>query len=231
MADFVPMFGVPKARPEEFKPASFAPATEFVSLYDQVSRKGGEPDFVPDLGSDLEAEAEEPDLEQLLQEARAAGAAEARAEARGREAELRREVEALRQELETVSAAAEGIGRVRAEALQQAGNDLAALVLAMARKVVGDALALNPEALEGVVREALDKMPDEDDVVVRARPEELELLQRRLRLQGSVRMVSDPELEGGCIVSAGFSEIDASLDAAMEGLSEAVYTWRMENEL
>ena len=66
------------------------------------------------------------------------------------------------------------VARARREALDRSATDVGEMVIAFARKVVGDSLTVHPDALIGVVRAALDELPDEDEVWVRVAPDQVE---------------------------------------------------------
>ncbi len=216
----------------DFVPAPYARADGgFTSLLERLAGSGGV-DFVPDLSDQLdEPQERSPEPERIREEAFAAGRAAAEAEAAEQIAALEAELAGLRAEREAAGALAEGVERFRVEALRQAASDLATLALAMAGRVVGESLALDHEVLLGVINRSLERLPGEDLVSVRVRPEDLSLLEGRLRPRRAIRLVADPDLEGGCILEADFGRVDASLEAAMDGLSEVVDRWRMEHQL
>jgi len=227
-SEFVP-FNAPSAQDGGgFVPASYARPRSFVSLFDNISANEPAADFIPDLGIDLEEEV--PDPEAVVDAARAEGRSEAAAAAQETIDALTAELEVLRREKALAAELLDGVETLRRDALAQASQDLTDLALAMARRVVGDSIAMDPSALLGIVTRALDRLPGEDIVTVRVRPEDLQMLEGRLRSRRAVKLLTDPDLEGGCLLEADFGMVDASLEAAMEGLSDAVHRWRMENQ-
>jgi len=236
---FVP-FHPPKIagaeRGDDFVPASYTSRSQFVSLFGQLDHEGagGEPqaDFIPDLGIDLEEDAAAgPTSQAALDAARAEGREEAAAAAQEVIDALKQELDEARRGRELTEGLYDGVETLRRQALAQAAQDLTDLALAMTRRVVEDSMAFEPAALLGIVKRALDRLPGEDVVTIRVRPEDLSLLESRLRPRRAVKLVTDPDLHGGCILEADFGTVDASLEAAMEGLTEAVQSWRMEHQL
>jgi len=237
MPDFVP-FHAPKLTDDrhsgDFTPASYSRPSQFVSLFDQLDKEaypgdGGQADFVPDLGIDLEDDPI-PDSQAALDAARAEGREEAAAAAQEAIDALTAELEEARRGQALTNDLSEGVERLRGEALARAAEDLTALALAMTRRVVEDSLAFEPSALLGIVKRALDRLPGEDVVTIRVRPEDLSLLESRLRSRRAIKLVTDPDLHGGCLLEADFGTVDASIEAAMEGLTDAVQSWRMEHQ-
>jgi flagellar assembly protein FliH len=121
--------------------------------------------------------------------------------------------------------AVEEVARARAVALDRAADDVAALVVAVARRVVGDSLALHPDALPGAVRSALAELPDEDEVWIRVPPEAVERVRPQLPERYRSAVVAAPEVAAGCVVETRHASIDATLAAAVEGVGAATAAW------
>jgi len=186
------------------------------------------PEAEPEPALDEQPIEDDPelDLETLVLAARDQGASEVRAQ-------LQEELAALQEELETVTAERDTLAQLdtalhafRAEAREQAADDVVQLALTMARRIVGESLALHPDALPGVVAGVLELLPSEDEVTVKVRPEDAAAIENRLRGRRGVRVAVDSEIEAGCVVEATFGTIDATLDTAMGGLERAVRDWR-----
>jgi flagellar assembly protein FliH len=103
------------------------------------------------------------------------------------------------------------------------------LALESAKKVVGG-LPINAEAVEKIVREALEQVQDTAEVSVQLHPEDLALLRKHKSplLDGStdtgpLRIAASAEVtRGGCIVQTRFGLIDALRETKFEQLRKAV---------
>lgn len=155
--------------------------------------------------------------EQARREGHEAGyaAGQARAEAMGREEALR-----LAKTLESLERCIEQLE-------QAVADDLLALSIEIARQVVRQAVAANPEVLLGVIREALAELPLLHATIY-LHPEDASLVRLRAGEQlahAGHRIHEDPKLaRGGAIIEAGGSHIDASLAVrwarVVEGLGQ-----------
>jgi flagellar assembly protein FliH len=100
---------------------------------------------------------------------------------------------------------------------QKMAQELLQLASDIARQVVRQELASNPQALLPVVREALDMLVTEGrPAVVRLNPQDLEVLEEPLREefgQGKLQWQADASIAGGdCVVESGGTVIDGSID-------------------
>lgn len=183
----------------------------------------------------LEAEVQGPGLDE-----QGVAALEKEAFNRGKAttmAEIADKMEALKQENDRLSGLAEQIeplvhelGAFRTKMIRQSSEDLAEMALHMARRVVGETLAVRPQALRKLVTDALERLPGEDEVTIRVRPEDLSVIENHLPSRRSIRLIGDEDLEGGCVVSAQCGEVSASVDAAFQGLRSAVEDWLEEQK-
>lgn len=156
---------------------------------------------------------------EVHQAAYAAGHAEglaagsAQAEAAGRE-------EALR-----LVATLESLEQCIAELEQSVADDLLALSVEIARQVVRQAVAVKPDLVLGVVREALDQLPMLH-AAIRLNPEDASLVRLRAGDQLSHaghRIHEDPKLKrGDVVIEAGGSHLDASLATRWRRTVEAL---------
>ncbi len=172
-----------------------------------------------------EPEPEPVDIEALLAEAREQGRAEGRAEAEAEAAEAVADAQALVAEL---GPAVEALETLRHEALAQAADDVAELVLLFARRVVDRSLALHPDALPSLVSDAVAQLPNRDQLSIAVAPHLAERLSRSLPHELREKVVADTELENGCVVRTRHVSIEATLAHASEGLERAVRAWLSE---
>lgn len=104
------------------------------------------------------------------------------------------------------------------EAEQMASQAVLDMALALARQVVRQELAANPNALQPVVREALGLLAaDTKAAVVRMHPLDIEVFQDTLATEFaavSLTLVADSTIaQGGCVVSAGGTVVDGRLQS------------------
>lgn len=158
------------------------------------------------------------ELPGLLAEAREAGAAEVRAE-------LEAELTTLREVAEALGPALDELARLRHATLVAAAEDVAQIVKVYAHKLVGDSLALHPEALPTLVRDAMTQLPDSDDVMIVASPQSAEMLSRHLDVGLRDRVTVDPDLGGGVIVRTRHASLDATVRHAEQALEAAIQSW------
>jgi flagellar assembly protein FliH len=151
----------------------------------------------------------EQQFEQRARESYAAGMREGEAAARARSAaEIQKAIERL-------SRAVDEIAGLRPRLRAEAEADLIHLSLAIARRVLRRELAIDPEALHGLVLGALEKLQGQEIARVRVHPSHASLISACLREKrdGAVEVVSDPTREIGDVI---FETQRGNLDASME---------------
>lgn len=119
-----------------------------------------------------------------------------------------------RSEAERLATLAVQLDQALAEFDQQVAEDLLRLALEVARQVVRQTIAVKPERVIEVIREALAQMP-QLHAVIHLHPEDASLARSYLGDQLSHaghRIHEDPRQErGGCVIEAGGSQLDASV--------------------
>ena len=163
----------------------------------------------------------EEEVDRMRTEAFQLGVLEGRQEA---EAELER----LRVQSEQVESLAGELEGLRKRIHKEVTQDVSELVLYASRRVVGETLAVQPEALVRMVEGAIARLPGDDEVRIRIRPEAEEAVRSALGMRRAFVIEVDEDLEGGCVVEAAVGEVEASLEAAFEGLGQAVEDWLEE---
>ena len=112
-----------------------------------------------------------------------------------------------------------------AEFDQQMAEDLLLLALEVARQVVRQTIAVKPERVIGVIREALTQMP-QLHAVIHLHPEDASLARSYLGDQiahAGHRIHEDQRLErGNCIIEAGGSQLDASVATRWKRTTESL---------
>lgn len=168
------------------------------------------PDDTPYQEGGTEGPQPERRVEQRIREAHAAGARE------GEMAAQRRAEAAVQPVIERLVRSIEEIGALRARLRLEAEQDLVRLALAIARRILGRELALDPDALHGLVLAALEKLRSQEICRVRLHPAQEAAVRACLRQAGTdpaVEVIADPAREPGSVI---FETERGSLDASVE---------------
>lgn len=149
---------------------------------------------------------------------------DARAEADRILADARARAEALvRERREALEAEARAAAHLEVEAARRAAvaeveDAVAALAVAVARRVVGEALEARPERVRALVREALSRVRRASRVRVRVHPADAEAL-----ADLPAELVPDEALaRGDCVVDSDLGEVDARIEVRLEALRRAL---------
>ncbi|HHO53591.1 MAG TPA: hypothetical protein ENK18_22650 [Deltaproteobacteria bacterium] len=161
------------------------------------------------------------DLEAQLQQAREAGAEEVRSE-------LGAELDQLRDAMASLGPILDELAGLRRRTLIDLAGDIADIVRLFAHRVVADALAMHPEALPGMVRDAVSKLPESEEITIAVAPQSAEALSRALEPRLRDHIVVDPEITGGAIVRTRYASLDTTLQTAEQGLESALQEWLSE---
>lgn len=169
-------------------------------------------------GSRLAFEAER--MERRLLEAHEAGVREGEAAGRSRAAaELQPVVEKLGRSIAE-------IGEFRARLRREAEQDLIRLALAIARRILRREMAIDPDALRGLVRAALEKLEAQEISRARAHPAQAGLVRACLEQLGSAReieVVSDPSCEPGTVrLETPRGCLDASVESQLQEIERGL---------
>ncbi len=109
--------------------------------------------------------------------------------------------------------------RARDMALISVERDAQALALEAARHIVGEAIALEPDRVEAIVRSALLRARRTHPCEVHVHPDDVAALERA-RLEPSVQIVSDASIaRGGCIVRNPLGTIDARVEVRLDAIA------------
>jgi len=148
--------------------------------------------------------------EQRIHEAHAQGVREGEAAGSARAAAQ------LSPVIERLTAAIEEVAGFRARLRREAEGDTIQLSLAIARRVLGRQIAIDPEALHGLILGALEKLEGQEISRVRIHPQQAALLTKCLEQRASgikVEVVPDSSREPGVVV---FETTHGNLDASIE---------------
>jgi flagellar assembly protein FliH len=152
----------------------------------------------------------EQQCEQQAREARAAGVEEGEAAGRNRAAAE------LQPVIERLARAIDELGQMRARLRKEAEADLVRLSLAIAHRVLRRELAVDPDALRGLVLAALEKLQSQEICRARVHPSHAALVSgclQQIVTDHSVEVIADPSCELGAVV---FETERGNLDASVE---------------
>jgi flagellar assembly protein FliH len=148
----------------------------------------------------------------------AAGVADARREAAADQDALAREVAGV----------VHAVGAWRRELRTRYTETMVALALAVARRVVGEALDAQPERWVPIVADAIRRLVDREHVTVRVRPRLAACLREHAAALvaddgGAVRVVEDATLAvGACRVESRAGDVDCGLETQLAAVAEAL---------
>jgi len=166
-------------------------------------------------------EQKDEEIPQRLEEAHRRGFVEG--EARGRHAAAQQ----LQAAVESLARAAAEILGLRAQVRREGEEDVVKLSIAIARRILHRELTVDPGALLGLVKAALEKVDARDLKRIRAHPEIAPLLTRKLDdigLPKRVEVTGDPSLEpGAAILETSRGTLDASVDTQLSEIERGLF--------
>ncbi len=125
---------------------------------------------------------------------------------------------AARPVLDRMTAAVADISRLRAGIRAEAERDLVALSLAIARRILRREVSVDPDAVHGLVRAALEKLQARDVTRIRVCPDHEDAVRRSLVAAhaGAVDLTADPALApGDIVIETTRGNLDASIDTQL----------------
>jgi flagellar biosynthesis/type III secretory pathway protein FliH len=164
-------------------------------------------------------------LEQIVEMAREEAVLETRELMSAEMESMKVELARVNEIHESLAPLVESLSGMKKRIYQESARNVADLALHVARRVVGETLAVHPESLRTLVENALSRLPGDDEVRVRLRPDDIAVVEGYLPTRRSIRLIPDETLEGGCVVEAQCGEVEASLEVAFVGLRQAVSEW------
>ena len=158
--------------------------------------------------------------EQRTREAHASGVREG--EAAGRKSAAAE----LQPVMDRLARSIEEIGGLRTRLRAEAEADLIQLALAIAKRVLRRELAIDPEALHGLVLGALEKLSGQEISRVRVHPSHAALLTESLRqncASAKVEVIGDPSRAvGEVIFETPRGNLDASVDSQLQEIERGL---------
>ncbi len=193
--------------------------------------RSGRPERPATGGAGRGREPEAPGLEDVAQEAycRGFGEGERSGFEKGRAAMAEEGRQELERTLEGLRQASSGLEDLRRSFGLGIEREIVQLALAVARKVVGRELKADPEALAGIVCEALGRVESSGRITIKMNPEDLSRLSEiqprilsRFTDSGLTVFAPDDAISpGGCLIETETGEIDARLEQQFRVLEEA----------
>ena len=180
------------------------------------TRSGADTEEPPDCRQRLAQLQQQ--YEQKAREAHAAGLREG--EAAGRQ----RAGADIQPVIDRLARAIEEIGGLRARLRAEAEADLVQLALAIARRVIRRELAIDPDALHGLILGALDKLAGQEISRVRVHPAHAALVTASLRQNSaSAKVIADPSRPLGTVIfETQRGNLDASVDSQLQEIERGL---------
>ena len=178
--------------------------------------------YLPEIGGAAPFGGIERDgqVDQRLREAHAAGVREGEAAGKSRAAaEFQPVIERLARSIEETAG-------LRARLRREAEADLLRLALAIARRILRRELAIDPDALHGLVLAALDKLQSQEICRVRVHPAQASLVSAclgQVRSASPVQVIADPSAEPGAVIlETDRGNLDASLESQLKEIERGL---------
>ena len=135
---------------------------------------------------------------------------------------------ALKQEREQLMRVVEDIETSRSAWADEVRNVLGELVVVGVRQVVSESAELQEAMLRDRFAEVGERVIGEAEVVVRVRPQDEAAARALIGGRDGWTVVPDADISGGLVAETESGKVDATMGAAVAGLTEAVQTWQAE---
>ena len=118
----------------------------------------------------------------------------------------------------------------RQEIIRSSETEILGLAMAVARKVVGEELTINSEAVVEIVKKAVHKATDREQLTVRVNPENLDtalIAQEEIKLSAAgirkLKITADSAVSpGGCVVESSNETVDARIERQFDVIEKAL---------
>ena len=138
----------------------------------------------------------------------------------------RQMAEQLKQTADICNAMVAAAEQESSRVLLEAEPKIIELVLAISRKIICDEVEERPAVVLGLVRGALERVRDQNQIIIHVSPEDYEfILQSRQLLQTvvgaerSLTLTADAVLgKGGCLIETSFGTVEAGIDTQLESI-------------
>ena len=144
----------------------------------------------------------------------------------GRSEGLKEGQDQSQEEIDRFKSVLEDLGAQWKTRYKDSDQSLVDLVLAISRKIIGEAVEVREEPILEAVRECLDHLQDKSQVVIKVHPGNLETIRQHRNdwlqaLEGIQELIieSDGNISpGGCIVETPKGDVDAQIEERIERL-------------
>lgn len=118
----------------------------------------------------------------------------------------------------------------RQEIIAGSEDEIVQLAMAVARKVISTELTANPEYIIQIVKRAIQKVTDREEVTVRVNPENLDtVISAQDKLSGSVQgirkfkvLADNSVTPGGCVIETPNGNVDARIESQLGEIEQAL---------
>lgn len=159
-------------------------------------------------------------IEQRIREAHGAGLRE------GEAAGHRRAAAELQPVIDRLVRSIDEISGLRARLRREAERDLVQLALAIARRILGRELSVDPDAIRGLVLGALERLRSQEISRVRVHPAQEPAVTACLHqtiTDRTVEVIADPACERGAVVfETGRGSLDASVESQLQEIERGL---------
>ena len=211
-----------ESSPERARPFAWRTVTPAGETLD---RRGAVTSRLPSIAEPMQAlEVRIAELEQAVEvrsrEAQQIGFCEGEAAARvGAADEVRATIERLAKSIGD-------LGEYRSHLYQQAEVDAVRLSIAIARRILRRELTVDPSAIEGLVRTALERLQAQDPCRVRIHPDHVPALRaaiERMGMSAKVEVLADAAQElGAAVFEMSRGNLDASIDSQLREIERGL---------
>lgn len=132
----------------------------------------------------------------------------------------------LRPVLEGFAAGVQELRQLRGRMRREAERDVVRLSVAIARRILHRELTVDPAALLGIVKAALERLEAQEVDRLRVHPSDAELLRQHLAEAGlaeRIQLVADARLgRGAAVLETSHGALDASLETQLEEIQRGL---------
>lgn len=132
----------------------------------------------------------------------------------------------LRSAIERLAASIAEIDRYRGQVLRHTEADAVLLAIAIARRVLRRELTVDPAAIQGLVRAALERLQSQEGCRVRMHPDYVPALRasiEELGMGAKVEVIADPAQEpGAAVFEMPRGNLDASIDSQLREIERGL---------